>query len=243
MFDIALPDKNEEELVKEYIRKGYKNIIFLYKVSSFEDIKIFRNIKNFPKINVYYGAIIDVSKMKEVLSLAAELFYNARFFNDFTFILARDFKFNRMVINKHFHNGLVNPGYLKVDDHPNVRYTPIPTKFLKKIVYNNLGVVFSIKELKREYTFLGRVMYLTRILQKKNIPIILGSFATHPEEIPYKSYLLAWKRVLGIKYPKDLVFSKFILDQIHRTRKAKSPWVFADGFEIVKCPYEDCSEE
>jgi len=134
MFDIALPDKNEEELVKEYIRKGYKNIIFLYKVSSFEDIKIFRNIKNFPKINVYYGAIIDVSKMKEVLSLAAELFYNARFFNDFTFILARDFKFNRMVINKHFHNGLVNPGYLKVDDHPNVRYTPIPTKFLKKIV-------------------------------------------------------------------------------------------------------------
>ncbi|HIP66705.1 MAG TPA: hypothetical protein EYH09_01085 [Candidatus Nanopusillus sp.] len=243
MFDIALPDKNEEELVKEYIRKGYRNVVFLYKVSNFEDTNIFRSVKNFPRINIYYGAIINVSKAKKALSLAAELFYNVKFFNDLVFILSRDFKFNRLAINKYFHNGLVNPGYLKVEDHPNVRYIAIPTKFLKRIVENNLSIVFSIKELKKEYVFLGRVMYLIKILQKKNIPVILGSFATHPEEVPYKSYLLAWRRILGINYPKDLVFSKFIWNQIRRTRKAKSPWIFAEGFEIIKFPYEDCSEE
>lgn len=243
MFDIALPNENEEELTKEYIKKGYQNVIFLYKISNFEDTKIFKSIKSYPKINVYYGAIIDVSKTKEALSLAAELFYNVKFFNDLVFILAKDFKFNRAIINKYFHNGLINPGYLDVEDHPNIRYIAIPTKFLKKIIDNNLSIVFSIKELKKNHTFLGRVMYLVKILQKKNIPIILGSFASSPEEVPYKSYLLAWKKILGIKYSKDFVFSEFIWNQICRTRKAKSPWIFADGFEIVKHPYEDCSEE
>lgn len=243
MFDIALPDKNEEELIREYIKKGYKNVIFLYRVSNSTDTKIFRSIKSFPKINVYYGAIVDTPKTKEALSLAVELFYNIKFFNDLVFILARDFKFNRETINRYFYNGLINPGYLNTEDHPNVRYITIPTKFLKNIINNNLSIVFSIKELKKEYTFLGRTIYLVKILQRKNIPIILGSFASRPEEVPYKSYLLAWKKILEVKYSKDLVFSEFVWNQIHRTRKAKSPWVFTNGFEIVRYPYEDCSEE
>ncbi len=241
MYDIALPESNEEELVIEYQRKKYKHVVFAYYVRDQKDFSIFEDLPfKLSRINVYFAAIVDADHPKKALSLAAELFYNKTLYNDLVFIVSKNFKFNKRILQRYYYNSILNPGYREVEDPLNARYIEIPTNLLKKLVDNKISICFSLRELEN-YKYLGRVLYLVKILNKKRIPILLGSFARNPKEVPRKEVIAAWLKLLRIKYTIKTL-NNALFEQIRRTRLAKNPFVFYEGYEVVKFPGEDCRE-
>ncbi|MEM4773047.1 MAG: hypothetical protein QW648_03505, partial [Nanoarchaeales archaeon] len=61
MYDIAIPQNNEEELVEKYLKNKIKKIIFGYFVRDKKDLEIFKleNLFYFKKIKIYYLAIVE----------------------------------------------------------------------------------------------------------------------------------------------------------------------------------------
>ena len=237
-----MPETKEDEIINEYKRNNIKNIIIFYRVSKRTDLKIFKKIYEFKDVNVYLGAIIDNEDHKKTIDLAAELFYNRKLYNDLVIIKSRDFEYNRKILDKHFHNGILNPGDFHEEDTLLFRYTSLSIASINRLKKNNQAVFIGFSDILKNYKVLGRILYLIKILEKKDIPIIVGSLAKSPDEIPGKKELLAFKKILEIKYSSKLVFRDFIIKQIDRTRKAKNLLVITKGFEIVKTPYEDCRE-
>jgi|GEM_PF-1913453 len=242
IFDFALPKTDKENILNEYKKNNIKNVVLFYEISKRNDLKIFKNIEEFKGLNIYLGALIDNDNPKKTIELAAELFYNKKLYNDLVVIKSKDFEYNRKVLEKYFHNGILNPGDYHEEDTLMFRYTSLSVASIKKLKKNNQAVFIGLVDILKNYKVLGRILYLVKILEKKDIPIIVGSFAKSPEEVPGKYELLSFKKILEIKYSNKLVFEAFILEQINRVRKAKNPMVITKGFEIVKTPYEDCRE-
>ncbi len=247
IFDIVLPRDNEEEFVDRAKRLGFFGLVILKEISSKKDLSLFRTIEDYD-FPVYYGALVNIDDYKELRSILSELFYRIDLYNDLTFVVARDYEFTRKVIETHFHNGIVNPGFLKKEDHLHYRFTGISSIALDRLRKEKRHlIVYGVRDLlKEDYVwrskYLGRILYLSRFINKWNIPISIGSFARSPEEILHPKILVAFKKYFNIKASVRDVFYENIIRQIVRSRKAKNPYVFTENFEIVKFPYEDSED-
>ena len=233
MYDIALPEGNEEELAKKYLENGIKNVVFAYFIRDKNDLEKFllSNLFRYSGLNIFYLAIVD--SKRDLLKLILDLFYSEKYYNDLVFI-----KFNRNksnVLNKYFYNGI----YLKEiisDDRSIIKNLNI--KSLYKIKRNKQSVLLSLKDsLENPYAF----KYLIEVMQKKDVMFLFGSFASDKSEVPNKFSIKSFYKVFGIKY-RIKVIDDFLFYQIKRTRIAKNKLYFMDGYYIVKMPYEDCSE-
>jgi len=233
MYDIALPEGNEEELAKKYLENGIKNVVFAYFIRDKNDLEKFllSNLFRYSGLNIFYLAIVD--SKRDLLKLILDLFYSEKYYNDLVFI-----KFNRNksnVLNKYFYNGI----YLKeiISDERSI-IKNLNIKSLYKIKRNKQSVLLSLKDsLENPYAF----KYLIEVMQKKDVMFLFGSFASDKSEVPNKFSIKSFYKVFGIKY-RIKVIDDFLFYQIKRTRIAKNKLYFMDGYYIVKMPYEDCSE-
>jgi len=235
MYDIALPEGNEEELAKKYLENRIRNVVFAYFVKDKKDLEKFllKNLFRYKGLNIFYLAIIDEKKPKDLLKLSSDLFYSEKYYNDLVFI-----NFNKEgsdALNKYFYNGI----YLKEivgDEKYFIRN--LDMRSLYKIKKNRQSILISLKDsIEDPYPF----GYLIKILQKKDFMFLFGSFASEKSEVPNKYAIKSFYRVFGIDY-KIKVMDKFLFYQIKRTRLAKNKLCFMKGYYIVKMPYEDCSE-
>jgi len=234
MYDIALPEGNEEELARKYLENGIKNVVFTYFIRNRDSLEKFllNNLFRYKGLNIFYLAIID--SKKDLLKLCSDLFYSEKYYNDLVFV-----KFNKEdklnILNKYFHNGI----YLKEiigDEKSFIKNLNINS--LYKIKRNKQSILISLKDsIENPYAF----KYLINILQKKDIMFLFGSFASDKSEVPNKFSIKSFYKVFGIKY-KTKVMDEFLFYQIRRTRLAKNKLYFMEGYYIVKMPYEDCSE-
>jgi len=235
MYDIALPEGNEEELAKKYLENGIKNVVFAYFVRSNKDLERFllKNLFRYRGLNIFYLVIVDEKNLKDLLKLSSDLFYSERYYNDLVFI---NFKKDISdTLNKYFYNGI----YLKEiigDEKYFIRN--LDMRSLYKIKKNKQSILISLKDsIENPYPF----SYLVKILQKKDVMFLFGSFASEKSEVPNRYSIKSFYRVFGIKY-KIGVMDRFLFYQIKRTRLAKNKLYFMRGYYIVKMPYEDCSE-
>ncbi|MEM4588338.1 MAG: hypothetical protein QXW13_02380, partial [Nanopusillaceae archaeon] len=88
MYDIAIPQNNEEELVERYLKNKIKKIIFGYFIKDKKDLEIFKleNLFYFKKIKIYYLAIVENENIEKTLKLISDLFYSEKLYNDLVFI-------------------------------------------------------------------------------------------------------------------------------------------------------------
>jgi len=233
MYDIALPEGNEEELARKYLEYGIKNVVFAYFIRNRSDLERFllSNLFRYKSLNMFYLAILD--SKKDLLKLSSDLFYSEKYYNDLIFI-----KFDRDradVLNKYFHNGI----YLnEIVGDEKYFIKNLDMKSLYKIKRNKQSILISLKDfLENPYTY----KYLIKIMQKKDVMFLFGSFASDKSEVPNKFSIKSFYKVLGIKY-KTKVIDEFLFYQIRRTRLAKNKLYFMEGYYVVKMPYEDCSE-
>jgi len=235
MYDIALPENNEEELAKKYLENGIKNVVFAYFIRDKNDLEKFllKNLFKYKGLNIFYLAIIDEKKVSNILKMSSDLFYSEKYYNDLVFIKFE--KEDSKILNKYFYNGI----YLKEiigDEKFFIRN--LNMRSLHKIKKNKQSILISLKDsMESPYQF----KYLIKILQKKDVMFLFGSFASEKSEVPNKYSIKAFYRVFGINY-KIKVMDKFLFYQIKRTRLAKNKLCFMEGYCIVKMPYEDCSE-
>jgi len=234
MYDIALPEGNEEELARKYLENGIKDVVFAYFIRNKDDLEEFllNNLFRYKRLNIFYLAIVD--SKKDLLKLSSDLFYSEKYYNDLIFV-----KFNREdklnILNKYFHNGI----YLKeIIGDEKFFIKNLDMRSLYKVKRNKQSILISLKDsIENPYAF----KYLIKIMQKKDIMFLFGSFASDKSEVPNKFSIKSFYKIFGIKY-KIRVMDEFLFYQIRRTRLAKNKLYFMEGYYIVKMPYEDCSE-
>ncbi|MEM4915492.1 MAG: hypothetical protein QXT85_01965, partial [Nanopusillaceae archaeon] len=108
MYDIAIPQNNEEELVERYLKNKIKKIIFGYFIKDKKDLEIFKleNLFYFKKIKIYYLAIVENENIEKTLKLISDLFYSEKLYNDLVFIKGSSLEINSKLLNYYYYNGL-----------------------------------------------------------------------------------------------------------------------------------------
>ncbi|RIB35369.1 MAG: hypothetical protein BXU00_01220 [Candidatus Nanoclepta minutus] len=237
MYDIALPKDNEEDLVRKYIENGIKNVVFAYFIENRRDIETFllNRLLKYKNLNLFYLAIVNSKKTSETMKIALDLFYLEKYYNDLVFIKFDNSLSSYRIFGKYFYNGV----YIdKIVGNEKFYFRNIDLSSIYKIKKNRQSVLLSLKDaLDNPYPF----KYLIKVLSKKDVMIIFGSFASDKSEVPNKYAIKSFYKVFGIDYSLKLM-EEFLFYQINRTRLAKNKFYLTDGYYIVKMPYEDCSE-
>ncbi|MEM0379536.1 MAG: hypothetical protein QW038_01280 [Nanopusillaceae archaeon] len=237
MYDIAIPQYNEEELAKKYIERNIKKVIFGYYIKNRRDLEIFKleNIFYFKKIDIYYLAIVENKNFKETLKLASDLFYSEDLYNDLIFIKGYKLEDNSKLLNNYYFNGIfLEDLYSKEKFY----FTNLDKFCFNKIKKNNQSLLISLKNaIQDPYSYI----FLFNILKKRDIPFLYGSFASDKSEVPGRYEIKAFYKVFGIRNSL-ITFDKILFKQVKRTRIAKNKLYFNKDFYILKLPFEDCCE-
>lgn len=237
MYDIAIPQNNEEELVERYLKNKIKKIIFGYFIRDKKDLEIFKleNLFYFKKIKIYYLAIVENENIEKTLKLISDLFYSEKLYNDLVFIKGSSLEINSKLLNYYYYNGLFLENLYSKEKF---YFTNLDKNCFNKLKKNNQALLFSLKDaIKDPYSF----KFLFKILQRKKIPFLYGSFASEKSEVPNKYELKAFYKIFEIRYSLE-VLDIFLFKQIKRTRIAKNKLYFNKDFYILKLPFEDCCE-
>ncbi len=239
MYDFAYPKDNEEKLLLEYYKNKIKNVVLCYEVFDKEDLSIFKlnNMIYFKRLNVFYCAIVNNEDPKKSLEISNELFYSEKYYNDLIFIRGRDLNFNEYISRKYFYNGVYD--FVSIDKK--YKFNGLSYKSIKIMKNNKLSFLFSISNIKKDISKFYAIKEFIKFGVKKDLKLIIGSFASKGYEVPDRYQILSFYKILKIPWSIKYM-EKILFEQIERTRLAKKRDYFTKGFYIISYPYQDCRE-
>jgi RNase P/RNase MRP subunit p30 len=235
VYDIQLPKNNEQKLIKESLRLGINKIIFLYPFTKKTDLTNKKKENNALGKNIYTGILLKPGKVNDISRFPKSLFYEA----DFIAAQSVSEKIVRAIVSQPKIDLLVNPETHTGKDHTHFRYSNINQVLAKLSRANTVryGVDFHrlLKlEPKHRVKLIGRIMQNIRIFQKYKVPLVIGSFASKPEDLRNMKDLAALLRVLGSKYKESKLAIHSNLKAILEEKELhRSPEYVRPGVKVV----------
>lgn len=176
MFDVVIPNKNEDEFIEMALSLGYKEIVFLSK-----DLK-YKYSSN--RINV----------KKAYLASTTNQIGQAKKNFDYVFAPA-----DRMFFESKVHY-IINAELFDRKDSFHYRKTSLNQVHAKLARDNNIVIVYSFNNLldKNRIVTLGRMFQNAKLINKYKLKHESFSLATSPINMKSRTILDALKKVLGL---------------------------------------------
>ena len=197
--DVVFPRGNEEEFIELAPRLGYSGLCFVYGYGKSKEYKEkIRKLQENTGLNLYCGFIIslkDVNRIKKT--------------KDLIFIKSSDK--DRFIVEKKKADVLFSLEDHHRQDFMHHRASGLNHVLCQLASKNKLIIGFSfntiLKNKKRAYKILGRMMQNIRLCRKYKVKTLIGSFAEKPFEIRDAKDLISLFSVLGMnKKRKNEIF-------------------------------------
>jgi RNase P/RNase MRP subunit p30 len=183
MRDIVFPRDNEKEFIKMAEKLGYTKLVFVY-----DSQKNFFEGKT--KIKVENGLISSTSKVESAK-------------NKTDFVLVKSSDKNRSVIEQKRPTAIFDLETSPKFDAIHQRASGLNHVLTRLMVRNGVGVAFSFKTLLDASSFkrsilMGRVKQNIQLCRKEDVDMMIGSFASSPEEMRNPDDIIALYVTLGM---------------------------------------------
>jgi len=188
MFDIAIPNKNEEEFVKVAKELGLETIIFLYNLNDFERISKESKIKELAikeNISIKIGTICNNFKeLNRALQKRCLIFCNSNIPNsssELRNMLRKgvygifEMEISQSRLGKdhtHYPRSGLNQVLVKIMKQNNINY------------FESFSSILNVKGTDR-INLLRRMRFNEKICKKYKVEVNLASFARKPNELRY----------------------------------------------------------
>lgn len=236
MIDIILYHDNLKETLDLLWKLGWEKAIVLFEVRKIEDLERFRKIDLGEK--VYPGILIKSENKKEIKEIAVEAYYNKDYFIDFIVYEISNTELIPYVSRLRFLNAICKFEFDPRKDFLTHKRSGINHVIAKRLKENEIAYLIPLSYIDSNlHVILGRILQNIKLQRKYKFDIIVSSFAKNINELKSIISVDAFYKLFNIG-DKEYLF-RTIIKQIEKTRRAKSPWVFTKGFEIVRFPYED----
>jgi len=229
MFDICLPNGNEESLIRRAKELGISQLIFLYETKSIRELKAKK--AKFPDIKIG----ICLKPLRPSIRFSPKLFLEA----DLIAVTSHDEAIIRGAVSNPQIDLVFAVPSASGKDHLHYRksnFNEILTNLAKK---NKVSYAISFSQLLENEgvaraKLLGREAQNVRLCRRK-IPIIISSFAKYEWQMRNPKDLSALAQLLGLNAPQSKqAINEHILEILKRKDLRRSKKFIAPGITLVK---------